>query len=132
MWLLPAEATDVQQSTRADNRSLSQSNALVRALTTYTTSQQSVLKRIINAKRAFNTWDMQSKEQKKQAVWDMIYYPTFGNFIFQSVSTGYIMSILNDEDDEGDPEVTKKKTSRFFLEHCSVSSSGFWTTRKAC
>ena len=104
-----AEATDVQQSTRADQRSLSQGNAMIRALTTYTTSQQSAVKRIINAKRAFATWDMQSKEQKKQAVWDMIYYPTFGNFIFQSVSTGYISSIIWDDDDEGDPDVTKRK-----------------------
>lgn len=101
-----AEATDVQQSSRADNVSMSQRNGLVRLMTTYTTSQQAMLKRTINAFRSLRNWDMQSKSQKKQAVWDMIYYPVFGNMIFNAVASGYIAGMIYDDtDDEKDPDV---------------------------
>lgn len=105
-----AEANDIQQSSRGDHKSLSQRSPLVKALTMYTTSQQAIIKKTMNAYKLLTSRTKLSREEKTQAFYDLVYYPTFGNLIFNATASGYIAGALWDDEDEMDPDVKERET----------------------
>ena len=102
-----SETNDIQQSSRGDHKSLSQRSAVVKALTMYTTSQQAIIKKTMNAYKTLTSRTKLSQEEKAQAIVDLIYYPTFGNLIFNAVASGYITGMFG-LDDEEDPEARER------------------------
>ena len=102
-----SEANDIQQSSRGDHKSLSQRSPLIKAITMYTTSQQAIIKKTMNAYKALVSRTKLSKEEKTQAIVDLIYYPTFGNFLFNATASGMITGWMG-LDDEEDPAARER------------------------
>lgn len=102
-----SETNDIQQSSRGDHKSLSQRSPLIKAITMYTTSQQAIIKKTMNAYKALVSRTNLSKEEKAQAIVDLIYYPTFGNFLFNATASGMITGWMG-LDDEEDPDARER------------------------
>jgi len=123
----------VLQSSNEDKTSLGQKTQLGRLLYTFKSAQVAMMTKTVDAGRKLRSGQKLSKEEKRQALWDLMYYP-LANASFTAVSSkviisaaqGIISRFLNGEDaSEEDKEEALKALTELGLGTLSSDLQGF-------